>query len=171
MTHIRNWSRAIAGCVMLAVIFGLLCASVITRPDPGGYAGLAVAGAALAGFAVRIIRSGVVVDDEGLTVRNWLRTRRLAWSEIAGFSPAWDDKQHRRIGIALTGGGRVSCPALTNLADVGYVFGLRSPTYSGPIDPNNAAADRLAEAIERRLGTVTRAPRAAQPADRVAGPR
>ncbi|MCU1683058.1 MAG: Bacterial domain [Amycolatopsis sp.] len=37
-------------------------------------------------LVVTAVRQRLVVDDQGLQVRNAFRTRRLPWSEISGFS-------------------------------------------------------------------------------------
>jgi len=56
--------------------------------DPGEWAVIAVIEAALVVAFVRALRAGVQVTDDGLVIRDLLRTRTLAWSQIANFSPA-----------------------------------------------------------------------------------
>jgi hypothetical protein len=42
--------------------------------------------AGLLGFAVPIMRTCLIASDEGLTDRRAIRTVRVPWSQIAGFS-------------------------------------------------------------------------------------
>jgi hypothetical protein len=42
--------------------------------------------AGLLGFAVPIMRTCLIANDEGLTDRRAIRTVRVPWSQIAGFS-------------------------------------------------------------------------------------
>jgi hypothetical protein len=51
----------------------------------GLVAGCLVA-AGLLGFAVPIMRTCLIASDEGLTDRRAIRTVRVPWSQIAGFS-------------------------------------------------------------------------------------
>lgn len=50
----------------------------------GPVAGCLVA-AGLLGFAVPIMRTCLIANDEGLTDRRAIRTVRVPWSQIAGF--------------------------------------------------------------------------------------
>jgi hypothetical protein len=62
-------------------------------------------GAASEVVLVRAIRAGVLVDREGLTVRNPLRTHRIPWDEVERFA-AEPDWWHNRIGYVERRDGR-----------------------------------------------------------------
>jgi len=67
-------------------VVGLVTHSTDAGHGPGAWlwpAALVVAGAV---GVVRGWRIALVLDDRGLTVRNLLRTQRLAWSEVARFA-------------------------------------------------------------------------------------
>jgi hypothetical protein len=91
----RQQSRGIAAIalIFLAILGGSVVQALAGRRHHGRagakVAGLVVfavmaAGAAIGG--VRAARAGVLVDSDGITVRNPLRSVRLSWDEIDRFS-------------------------------------------------------------------------------------
>ncbi|MFF0429851.1 PH domain-containing protein [Streptomyces sp. NPDC004520] len=68
------------GLAMFVVITGV--AMMLERLGPGERASFVFTAALLAGVLVLLSRPKVVADDEGVTVVNITRTRRLAWAEI-----------------------------------------------------------------------------------------
>jgi hypothetical protein len=71
-----------------------------------------LAAVAVAG-AVRMARSGVYVTQDGITVRDLVRTRHLRWHDICDISAASDDSTFRTLGIVMRDGTRVRCFALS----------------------------------------------------------
>ncbi|MEU0403819.1 PH domain-containing protein [Streptomyces sp. NPDC006197] len=57
-------------------------AMMLERLGPGERASFVFTAALLSGVLVLLSRPKVVADDEGVTVVNIVRTRRLAWAEI-----------------------------------------------------------------------------------------
>ncbi|MFD3729336.1 PH domain-containing protein [Streptomyces sp. NPDC058671] len=68
------------GLVMFVVITAV--ALMLERLGPGERASFILTAALLSGVLVLLSRPKVVADDEGVTVVNITRTRRLAWAEI-----------------------------------------------------------------------------------------
>ncbi|MCZ0978958.1 PH domain-containing protein [Streptomyces diastatochromogenes] len=68
------------GLAMFVVITGV--ALLLERLGPGERASFVFTAALLAGVLVLLSRPKVVADEEGVTVVNITRTRRLAWAEI-----------------------------------------------------------------------------------------
>ncbi|MFE2559299.1 PH domain-containing protein [Streptomyces sp. NPDC059352] len=68
------------GTVMFAVI--TVVALMLERLGPGERASFVFTAAVLFGVLVLLSRPKVVADEEGVTVVNITRTRRLAWAEI-----------------------------------------------------------------------------------------
>ncbi|MER5309607.1 PH domain-containing protein [Streptomyces sp. NPDC002773] len=69
-----------AGLVMFVVVTTV--ALMLERLGPGERVSFVFVAALLAGVLVLLSRPKVVADDEGVTVVNITRTRRLAWAEI-----------------------------------------------------------------------------------------
>ncbi|MEU9296333.1 PH domain-containing protein [Streptomyces sp. NPDC048266] len=69
-----------AAVVMFVVITAV--ALMLERLGPGERLSFVFTAALLAGVLVLLSRPKVVADDEGVTVVNITRTRRLAWAEI-----------------------------------------------------------------------------------------
>ncbi|MFF7439070.1 PH domain-containing protein [Streptomyces sp. NPDC008122] len=65
---------------MFVVITGV--AMMLERLGPGERASFVLTAVLLSGVLVLLSRPKVVADDEGVTVVNITRTRRLAWAEI-----------------------------------------------------------------------------------------
>jgi len=107
----RPWRAAVGAAVLaaLAVFFvvGVPSAGTIGQVILIVLAGLAVVA------AVRMARSGVYVTEDGITVRDTLRTRHLGWREIRDISPASDDQRFRTLGIVTADGTRIRCRALS----------------------------------------------------------
>ncbi|WP_411071910.1 PH domain-containing protein [Streptomyces sp. cmx-4-25] len=68
------------GIVMFATV--TLVAMMLERLGPGERASFVFTAALFLGVLVLLSRPKVVADDEGVTVVNITRTRRLAWAEI-----------------------------------------------------------------------------------------
>ncbi|MFB7516560.1 PH domain-containing protein [Streptomyces sp. NPDC056144] len=68
------------GTAMFAVITAV--ALMLERLSPGERVSFVFTAALLTGVLVLLSRPKVVADDEGVTVVNITRTRRLAWAEI-----------------------------------------------------------------------------------------
>lgn len=68
------------GTVMFVVITAV--ALMLERLGPGERVSFVFTAALLSGVLVMLSRPKVVADDEGVTVVNITRTRRLAWAEI-----------------------------------------------------------------------------------------
>ncbi|MBD0711435.1 MULTISPECIES: PH domain-containing protein [unclassified Streptomyces] len=68
------------GAAMFVVITAV--ALMLERLGPGERASFVFTAALLAGVLVLLSRPKVVADDQGVTVVNITRTRRLAWAEI-----------------------------------------------------------------------------------------
>ncbi|MEU5219371.1 PH domain-containing protein [Streptomyces sp. NPDC020807] len=68
------------GAAMFAVITAV--ALMLERLSPGERVSFVFTAALLTGVLVLLSRPKVVADDEGVTVVNITRTRRLAWAEI-----------------------------------------------------------------------------------------
>ena len=58
--------------------------------------------------AAWVLRTGADVDDDGLTVRTLVGSRRVAWSEVAGIRVAGRGE----LWLVRTGGTEVRLPAL-----------------------------------------------------------
>ena len=69
-----------AGTVMFVVI--TVVALMLERLGPGERVSFVFTAAMLFGVLIMLSRPKVVADDEGVTVVNITRTRRLAWAEI-----------------------------------------------------------------------------------------
>ncbi|MFC8175379.1 PH domain-containing protein [Streptomyces sp. NPDC057325] len=68
------------GIVMFATV--TLVAMLLERLGPGERASFVLTAALFLGVLVLLSRPKVVADDEGVTVVNITRSRRLAWAEI-----------------------------------------------------------------------------------------
>ena len=157
-TVIREKPRTVAGVAAILAIYGVCLFSVIRQSSSDGVIGLVVLGVAAAVALVRIIRGGVLVTEDGIVIRNWVRSYPLPWSRISAFSPASDDKRNYTVGVLTTDGRRVSCSALRFLGGFSFV----GPPRYEQLAAQNTAADRLADYIDRaeragRLGDRTSA--------------
>jgi hypothetical protein len=96
----------------------------------------------LAGFAFRLSRSGVVVTEKGVIIKNPLRANSLRWEEIVGFSL-------RRRGV-FPGIGHVEL----NNGRVIPIYGISIPN---PITrPNNRSAQLLVSDLNGVLSDARR---------------
>lgn len=68
------------GAAMFVVVTGV--ALMLERLGPGERVSFVFTAALLSGVLVLLSRPKVVADDQGVTVVNITRTRRLAWAEI-----------------------------------------------------------------------------------------
>jgi hypothetical protein len=70
-------TASVVVCVVSALLLGQ------TREwGPGDQLGLVALGVAIAGFLLRYATIRAVPDGEGLTVRNLVVTRRVAWADV-----------------------------------------------------------------------------------------
>jgi PH (Pleckstrin Homology) domain-containing protein len=115
IAYIRHLPRTIAGCLVVAALYGLCVFAVVSSPTTGGKVALGVLALIGVALMIRIIRAGVVVTEDGLVVRNWLRTHAVEWSRVDSFSPARDDLRHHTLGLVLADGRRLPCPAVQQL--------------------------------------------------------
>ena len=77
---------AIAFISPLMALVRLFSGDASTELSLGTRVGFKVPLTLLAGFALRLARSGVVVNESGVIVKNPIRSNALRWEEIAGFS-------------------------------------------------------------------------------------
>jgi serine/threonine protein kinase len=78
------------------------------------------------------IRKGagaLVVDDAGLRLRRWFRSRSVPWSDVHGFETHFDTSDESPAGaghlVALTTGGPVELPGTArSIADLRYIHAL-----------------------------------------------
>lgn len=85
LLRLNDWEEpgawALAGAL---VLFGILISLPV---DDRGF-GHVLAGLGLIGAGVMVAgvaRSGLIVDQEGITIRDLLRSRRFAWSDVDRF--------------------------------------------------------------------------------------
>ncbi|HKE64054.1 MAG TPA: PH domain-containing protein [Micromonosporaceae bacterium] len=107
----RPW-RAAIGAAGLAAVAVFFVAGIPSAAPVGQMILIVLAGLAVVA-AVRMARSGVYVTEDGITVRDTLRTRQLGWRQIQEISAASDDQRFRTLGIVTTDGRRVRCYALS----------------------------------------------------------
>lgn len=91
MTVEKRRFQACASIFAMALIFGgtaLVGAGMVATPS--AEPGVRVTGAfmvAVCGFLARnALRAGVWIEEDGVTIRHWVRSRHLRWQDIAGFS-------------------------------------------------------------------------------------
>jgi Bacterial PH domain len=107
-------NRLFAGAV-LGVVFGGMSVLLIVQTSQArawvitGLGGVILVFSLWGSYA--IMRTSVIVSPAGMTVRNTISTRRLAWSEVQGISPASADPMHY-VRIMLTDGHVIRCAAL-----------------------------------------------------------
>lgn len=112
-TRVRWWFATMVSASLLIWVSGIFVAD---GPDPAKQPGAAqqlvcgLLALATAMLIVGILRQGVWVDRDGVTVRNVFRRYRLAWVDIAAIEPppsygAW---RNAGIQIVLRSGERVS---------------------------------------------------------------
>ena len=101
----------IAGFGALFCVIGV----VATLPDNnlGPKIAGGVAAVALACLAVRCWRLAVIAGPDQLVVRNFFRTVRISWQDIAGFepSPPYGTLWKAGLGIRLTDGRLIAATA------------------------------------------------------------
>lgn len=90
LLRLNDWSQPAAWA--LAVVVGLLGVMLITtKGSPSQHFDGSlrpVVGLVWLGFGLMIAgeaRSGLIVDEQGLSVQGWIRRRRWNWSEVDGF--------------------------------------------------------------------------------------
>ena len=82
--------------------------------------------------AAYVLRVGVDLDDEGITVRQVLGSRTVPWSELAGIRVADD----HRLWLVTTGGTEVRVPVMRarDLPRLAALSGGRIPAPASPSD-------------------------------------
>ncbi|MEO7556164.1 MAG: PH domain-containing protein [Acidimicrobiales bacterium] len=108
LTRSETLLRALwaAGYGFATGIFLGLAVSIAAGGSPEGYALLRLVGplGMLAGavlFKVRAPAMGVIIDDDGVELHGFIRTRRVPWARIAGLG--WS-KPGRRFAVRLVNG-------------------------------------------------------------------
>jgi hypothetical protein len=92
---------------------------------------------ALAIWGFRAARSGVLVDDRGVVVRNPFRSVTLAWSDIVEFRMAWSGIRTYGAQVVLRDGSRVKA------------FGIQGPNPR--IRPKSKDAERIVAELNEEL--------------------
>jgi len=116
----RPWQIAFG---MLLLVFGelvylavIVSMAVNSPPFWAGIVPFAVVAVVMALGMIRQLRLAVVMDDSGVTVRNYFRTFRIIWSEIAGvtvrraFTPV--------VRLNLVDGRHIRCTAVGGIMRV-----------------------------------------------------
>ena len=175
IAYIRHLPRMVAGGVITLLLVGVCVFAVVQSPTRDRKIALGVIAVLAAVVLVRIGRSGVVVTEDGLVIRNWWRSHTVPWRQIVGFSSADEDHQHRTVGLNLVGDRRLSCPALQTLGGFRWLppappvqpgAPRRSTRYDnlraqhGTDAVTHRAADQLADYVDRarragKLGHAT----------------
>lgn len=99
--------------VLVMMITAVAVGAIGVRED-GWTAGATVRAVfllAMAAFWVSAMRSGTTVDEEGMTVRGALSTRRLRWGQVERLGTDQPGEQARRV-TALVDGRAVVLPGV-----------------------------------------------------------
>lgn len=123
-----------AGATAFAAVFGVRGEHLSGGGALAWRLSWATASALCVLLAVGICRARLIVDGEGLEVRNTFRTRQVAWPEISGFSV--HRVQHGR-------GSTWWCVAVERRDDVDRRLTMRATMRS-----NKSAAVRIADELE-----------------------
>ncbi|NMI01379.1 PH domain-containing protein, partial [Pseudonocardia acidicola] len=86
------------------------------------------------GILVWILRARTVADQDSVTVRRILRTRRVPWSEISSLRLRPSTRSRAtRVSAVLTDGGELALPAvhIRDLPQLAAVSGGRLPDPAG----------------------------------------
>ncbi|GAA0685995.1 PH domain-containing protein [Kitasatospora atroaurantiaca] len=78
----RNRVVLLPLCVLLVTMFTVIAFALPPNWHLNDRAALVVSGLLFAGVGLMLVRPRVSADDEGVTVVNFVRSRRLAWAEI-----------------------------------------------------------------------------------------
>jgi hypothetical protein len=81
--------------------------------------------------AVWVLRVGVDIADDGLTVRSLAGARRVAWSELAGIRVA----PHGELWLVTTGGSEVRVPVM-RARDLPRLASLSGGRIDVPLPPD-----------------------------------
>jgi Bacterial PH domain len=132
----RNGSRRVfrnsftAGLFAALLLFGTAsCARYAFAGGPIG-ARVPLAVTAIVGvlLIIMMLRASIIVTDDQVTVRGWIRHRTAIWSDITGFGFAPANPLNRRtvyIEVRLNDGSRLHTPGLTAASKTGK-FALRT---------------------------------------------
>lgn len=140
--------QVVGGIILVASLVGLVLPGVawLSEDQAGfGVAGLAV-GAAFVWLAIRLIRAAVVIRDDGLLVRNYLRSHWLGWDDIAAILPPSDGPFSRAVRIERADGQTINCRSLAP--------GTGQP--GSKVDPQ---LRQLRRALQRRGGRQQQRPK------------
>lgn len=100
------WLIRVMGVLAIGWMIGL----GLSEPRPGRPDPVVVAGPAAVLFALATLRlgwMGVVVTNEGVTVRNRFRTVRVGWDDVERFGAAETPFEPRAAVLVLRSGGNV----------------------------------------------------------------
>jgi hypothetical protein len=112
---------------LLAVLLGVSCVTPLAAASPWLLWLYLVP--VLAG--VWVVRAGVDVDPDGVTVRALARSRRVGWARVAGLAVG----RRGQVRLVLTSGGQLRLPAVRarHLPLVAAASGGRLPDLSAAI--------------------------------------
>jgi Bacterial PH domain len=112
-------------------LFAVIVAAICTLPLAFASPWLAIAWLLPLAGLLHVLRTGVDADADGLTARTMLRSRRLAWDDIAGLRI-----RRARIAAVLRDGSAIRLPVLRprHLSVLAQASGgrLPDPTASAP---------------------------------------
>jgi hypothetical protein len=124
------YSRPRAAAYLLATAFVVFIAVVaaVGAKATGGQVGAIVGGCVVAALLLRWAACAVIVDGDGVTVRNPLRTYRIAYDQIesvttVGYTLALNSSNSSIVAIKLKNGRTVRPSAL-----ITYIAGRRRRT-------------------------------------------
>jgi hypothetical protein len=153
--YIRNWSRTVPALIVAAAIGAAVAVAAYHDHRRETLVGAAIIEALVIVMLVRTWRAGVLIADDRIVVRNLFRGHALRWSEVAAFSPAWDDPQHHTVGVRTVDDRRISAYALRSM----FGWSVLAPPTVVQDAATNVPATRLAEQVEQMLarhGTATK---------------
>jgi hypothetical protein len=136
----RNWFTAGFYALLLAVDWANWARYV------GSELSLALIALASVLLMIMVFRLAIIVTDDRIIVRGWIRTRTESWSNVAGFGFARANPLNRSavyIEVRLSDGSRVHTPGLTAASKTSK-FALRTVTAMEALRPHR---DRQQAAI------------------------
>jgi len=88
--RLNDWGEPAAWVLAAIAALAGLFLLIVTPDKPSDIDGIRRVILALIWFGFGLIiaggaRSGLIVDDSGITVQGWIRRRRWNWSEVSGF--------------------------------------------------------------------------------------
>lgn len=136
-TYRNRFQAIVTGVIAAAFLsfipYGLYSTSVPIPAKPV-WIGL---GLILGPFWLRAASSSVMVDNEGIRIRNPLSTRSFSWKQVVGFSIGrWTVHPHVAF-VDLTDGRRH------------HIYGIQGPNPA--FRPKARSAEKLVEALRKEL--------------------